>query len=60
MTGAMIEVSAAPPAAGFAARLGAKARTLAEARAEERLLAAAKDPWRWRAARLLWPLIARD
>ncbi|MGN6499190.1 MAG: hypothetical protein ACTHKM_03475 [Tsuneonella sp.] len=53
----MITADAHPPAASFAARLAAKAAKLAAARAEERRLAGAADPRRWRSARLLWPLL---
>ena len=53
----MIRANTTPPADDFVARLAAKARTLAEARAEEARRAARRDPWRWRKARLLWPLL---
>jgi hypothetical protein len=56
----LLEARSTPPAATFAARLADKARRLAEARAEERRLAEANDPWRWRKAPLLWPLFAKD
>lgn len=46
--------------ARFAARLAAKARRLAEARAEARLRQRRGDARRWRLARLLWPLIAKE
>lgn len=52
----MIEGRIAERPRSFAARLAAKARLLAEARAESRWRAHRADPWRWRAARLLWPL----
>ena len=53
----MIRADAKPAAGAFVARLAAKARALAEARVEEEHRAAAQDPWRWRAAPLLWPLM---
>lgn len=56
----MIEAEAHPPVPGFAARFARKAATLAEARAEERLRARKRDPWRWRRATLLWPLFGKD
>ncbi len=43
---------------GFAAlarRLAARARIVAEARAENAFREKRRDPWRWRDARLLWP-----
>lgn len=45
--------------AGFGARLVARARVLAEARAERAALARRGDPRRWRRAALLWPLIVK-
>ena len=42
--------------ARFAARLAAKAGRIAAARAEARL----RGERRWRLARLLWPLFAKD
>ena len=50
----MIRASISPAGPAFSARLAAKARALAEAHAEG---ARRTDPWRWRAARLLWPLM---
>lgn len=41
---------------GLAASLAERARTLAAAHAESALRARRGDPWRWRKARLLWPL----
>lgn len=55
----MIEAKAAT-AGGFAARLAARAAQLAVAGAEATLLARRGDPARWRRARLLWPLFAKD
>lgn len=43
-------------AAGFAARIAARARRLAEARREHLLREKRADPLRWRMPRLLWPL----
>jgi hypothetical protein len=43
----------------FAARLIAKARALAEARAERTALARRGDPRRWRRTKLLWPLFVK-
>ena len=42
------------------ARLSLRAKALAEASAENRLRTRAADPWRWRRAQLLWPLITKD
>jgi hypothetical protein len=53
---AVIRANTRPAAGAFAARLATKARALAEARIEDERRATAQDPWRWRAARLLWPL----
>ncbi|BBC71598.1 conserved hypothetical protein [Altererythrobacter sp. B11] len=54
-------ITARPPdRAGFAARIAARARTLAAAHAEAALRARRADPARWRMARLLWPLPARS
>ena len=50
----MIRALVRPDTAAFTARLAAKARALAEARAEERRRT---DPARWRTPRLLWPLL---
>lgn len=52
----MIEASAETSTAGFIARLRAKAETIAAARGEMILRERMRDPWRWRTARLLWPL----
>ncbi|WP_324740597.1 hypothetical protein U8326_12235 [Tsuneonella sp. CC-YZS046] len=43
----------------FAAGLARKAALLAQAHAEQRLLARRADPLRWRMARLLWPLFTK-
>jgi len=48
------------PGAGFAARLAARAAQVAVASAEAKVLARRSDPTRWRRARLLWPLFAKD
>jgi len=55
----VIEAKTAP-GAGLAARLAARAAQVAVAAAETRLLARRGDPTRWRRARLLWPLFAKD
>lgn len=47
-------------AGGFAARLAAKARTLAQAATEDRWRERRNDPARWRRAALLWPLFTKD
>lgn len=52
----MIGARMKPAAAPFTAALSAKARAIVEAEAESRIRAARRDPWRWRATRLLWPL----
>ena len=53
----MIEASIeGNPAAGLARR----AARIAAARAESRIRAATRDPWRWREPRLLWPDFAKD
>lgn len=52
----MIGAQTRPAAAVFVARLAARAKTIAEARAEETQREAKRDPWRWRTPRLLWPL----
>ena len=49
-----------PPVTALAERLSAKARRLALAQAENRRLARAGDGRRWRDARLVWPLFAKD
>ena len=41
-------------------RLADRAKALAEAVGTSRLLARRADPVRWRKARLLWPLFAKD
>jgi hypothetical protein len=46
--------------ASFPIRLAARAAQIAAAAAEARLLARRGDPLRWRRARLLWPLFAKD
>lgn len=54
-------ISADPPRFDrLVVRLTGKARALAEARAEARHLARRDDPARWRNARLVWPLFAKD
>ena len=55
----MISAEANPDFAGLAARLAAKARTLAEAHAERTALARRSDPTRWRKPGLLWPLFTK-
>lgn len=54
----MIRARSALSPRAFAHGLARKAARLAEARAEDRLLAQRADPRRWRMARLLWPLFA--
>jgi hypothetical protein len=44
----------------LAAGLAAKAAALARAHGETVLRARRADPTRWRRARLLWPLFAKD
>ena len=44
----------------FAARLAARARKLAQARAETLLRARRNDAWRWRKPGLLWPLFGKE
>lgn len=56
----MIEAKVGPPLAAFAARMARKAALLAESRGETAIRARRRDPARWRSARLLWPLFARD
>jgi hypothetical protein len=56
----MISATSEPRPQGFAAHLAAKAKALAQARAEARLRQAKEDPRRWRTARLLWPLFTGD
>ena len=41
-------------------RLAARARIVAETRAENALRDKRRDPWRWRDARLLWPDLTKD
>jgi hypothetical protein len=53
----VIRAETKPAASAFVARLASKGRAIAAARLEEERRAAAQDPWRWRAARLLWPLM---
>jgi len=53
----MIEAHA--PFAALAARLAARAGTLAAAHRAARLLAARGDERRWRRAGLVWPLFAK-
>ena len=55
----MIDAKAAPDR-GFAAWLAARAAQIAVASVETTLLASRGDPTRWRRARLLWPLFAKD
>jgi hypothetical protein len=43
-----------------AARLRARAAMIGAAFARRQLLAGRNDPRRWRSAKLLWPLFARD
>ena len=40
--------------------LSAKAETAAKARALSRLRARKRDPWRWRDAKMLWPLFTSE
>ena|GEM_PF-1234735 len=56
----MITAETKPGAPAFPARLAAKARAIAQAQAEARVREARRDPWRWRKARLLWPLFGKD
>ena len=42
------------------ASLSAKAEMAAKARALSRLRAGKRDPWRWRDAKLLWPLFTSE
>jgi hypothetical protein len=53
-------IRAKPNSRGLAARLAARAATLARAAAEDRFRARRFDPWRWRRSGLLWPLFAKD
>lgn len=46
--------------ATIARRLNDKAARLGRARAEMHLRARRGDGWRWRDARLLWPLFLKD
>jgi hypothetical protein len=55
----MISAAVNSDLAALADRLAAKARTLAEAQAENAVLARRSDPVRWRRAALLWPLFAK-
>lgn len=55
----MIEGRTVPPEAPFVRALETKARSLAEARGENRLRASRKDANRWRIPALLWPLFAK-
>jgi energy-coupling factor transporter transmembrane protein EcfT len=41
-------------------QLAARAGAIAQAAAETRALEQRKDPTRWRRAKLLWPLFAKD
>lgn len=52
----MIRAALATSPRSLARQLARKAGALAQARAEDRLLARRADPSRWRKARLLWPL----
>jgi len=52
----MIRAALAGEAAGLAARLTARAATLARAAVEDRRRARIADPSRWRRPHLLWPL----
>ncbi len=56
----MIEASTRTGAASFIAVLRGKAETLAKARGETVLRERKRDPWRWREARLLWPLFTTN
>ena len=55
----MISAEAKTPFEALAAQLAARARALAEARAESDLLARQGHASRWRRAALLWPLFAK-
>jgi hypothetical protein len=55
----MISAAVNSDLAALADRLAAKARTLAEARAENSALTRLSDPLRWRKAALLWPLFTK-
>ena len=57
MSGGLIE--AGTNFAAFAARLTQRARTLATAHLQARVLAAQGDETRWRRADLLWPLFTK-
>ena len=56
----MIRAQAHPAAAAFVERLAAKARTVAEARAENARRESRHDDARWRAPGLLWPLFGEE
>jgi len=55
----VIRARVRPESSGFAARLTAKARMLAEARGENAVRARRNDPHRWRLPRLLWPIFTK-
>lgn len=56
----MIDARNRMSAATFVAGLRAKAETLGAARGETILRERKRDPWRWRDARLLWPLFTSN
>lgn len=56
----MIEARPAQISRAFVDRLARKAAQLAQASAQNRLLARKRNPRRWRSARLLWPLFTKD
>jgi hypothetical protein len=55
----MMSPDIGPAFAALSTRLTAKARALAEARAETNALARRSSALRWRKARLLWPLFTK-
>lgn len=59
MSGATIRGAVTPAPPSFTRRLARKAALLASAHAHERLRARRRDPLRWRAAGLLWPLFTK-
>lgn len=56
----MIAARSFTSAAAFVAALRSKAEALGAARGETILRARKRDPWRWRDARLLWPLFTSN
>ena len=51
----MIEAKVHEASQGLDQRLANKAKTAAEAHAENAVREARRDPWRWRKPSLLWP-----